>query len=163
MDLSFELLSNKNYEEALLLAQRSFPDNRESIKKAYQRFLDPQKKYLDERRLLEYFVVKDLETNKIVAVTGLYNRKEYPENEVWLGWFCVDPDMRGGGIGRKVLVWTIKRAKELGFEKMKLYTSTDPNESIAQNLYESLGLKIYKKEQSKDFEDEEVLYRSLDL
>jgi GNAT superfamily N-acetyltransferase len=93
----------------------------------------------------------------------LYNRKEYPEDEVWLGWFCADPTIRGQGIGRRTLEWSINKAREMGYKKLKLYTSTDPAEAAAQGLYESVGLKIYKREPNKGFENEEILYRELGL
>lgn len=160
MNLTFEPLTKVDLEEALLVARRCFPNHENDIRAAYERSLDPEKKYLEERRFLQYYIVKDSEAKKIVAVSGLYNRKEYPEYEAWLGWFCTDPNFRGKGIGRKTLEWTINKARELGYKKFKLYTSTDPNEAIAQNLYEDMGLKVYKSEKR---ENEEILFRELDL
>lgn len=161
--LIFEPITNSNFLEALTLASKVFPNHKEEIEKAYKRVLDPTTAYLDERRILEYYAGKDTYLNKIVSVTGIYNRKEYPEDEVWLGWFCVDPIMRGKGIGRETLEWTIKKARELGYKKFKLYTSTDPNEAFAQNLYESVGLKIYKREPNEKFPQEEILYREIEI
>lgn len=163
MTLVFEPLSRSRFEEAVSVGTRSFPDHGDDIREAYERALDPEKKYLDERRLLEYYLAIDQETNKVVAITGLYNRKEYLEDEVWLGWFCADPEVRGKGIGRQTLEWTINKARGTGYKRLRLYTSTDPNEAAAQNLYESVGLKVYKREPSTDYPDEEILYREVDL
>ncbi len=163
MDLVFEPLSQENIKEALALISAVFPTHAEEVRVAYERALDPEKAYLEDRRLFEYFVVRDTESKKVIGVTGLYNRKEYPEDEAWLGWFCVDSNVRGKGIGRKTLEWTMNRARELEYKKFKLYTSTDPNESAAQGLYESVGLKIYKREPSKITEGEEILYREVSL
>lgn len=163
MNLIFAPLTQSHLQEALSVGIRSFPDHADEIRTAYLRALDPEKKYLQERRLLQYYVVIDTDTSKVIAITGLYNRKEYPEDEAWLGWFCTDPEFRGKGIGRKTLEWTMNKARELGYKKFKLYTSTDSNETAAQNLYESVGLKVYKREPSKYYPDEEVLYREVDL
>ena len=56
-------------------------------------------------------MVQDVDTKEIIGLTGLYNRKEYPEDEVWLGWFCIDPKYRGQGRGRMLLEWTLQRAR----------------------------------------------------
>jgi GNAT superfamily N-acetyltransferase len=71
--------------------------------------------------------------------------------------------MRGRGIGRKISEWTISKARDLGYRQLKLYTSTDPNETMAQKLYESVGLKLYKREPSEDVLGEEIWYRVMDL
>lgn len=163
MNLSFESLSHENFDEAFKLATSVFPNQEKEIEIPYRGSLDPSSSYWNERRLVQYYIVKDVGTNKIVAVTGLYNRNDYPEDEAWLGWFCVDPSARGRGLGRKVLSWTMNKAKEMGYKRFKLYTSTDPNEVAAQNLYESVGLKIFKREPSEDWPDEEILYREVNL
>lgn len=163
MNLTFEPLSESRFKEAVSIGARAFPNNKEKIEEMYKFSLDPEKKYLDERRFLQNYIGIDSGADKIIALTGLYNRKEFSEEEVWLGWFCSDPDVRGKGIGRKTLEWTIDKAKELGYKKFRLYTSTDPNEAAAQNLYESVGLKIYKREKSEKFPGEEILYREMDL
>lgn len=77
-----------------------------------------------------------------MGVTGFYTRTVGPEDMAWLGWYCVSPLERGKGIGRKILEWTIARAREEGFKTMRLYTSTDPNEREAQNLYEKMGFAV---------------------
>lgn len=163
MNLSFEPLSHENFDEAFKLATSVFPDQLKEIEIPYRGSLDPKSSFWNERRMVRYYVVKDTDVGKIVAVTGLYNRKDYPEDEVWLGWFCVDPSVRGHGLGRKVLEWTMNKAREMGYKRFKLYTSTDPNEAAAQNLYESVGLKIFKREPSEGWPDEEILYREVNL
>jgi GNAT superfamily N-acetyltransferase len=163
MNIIVKPLSRSRLKEASLLGAKVFPNHAKEIRAAYERSLDPEKKYLEERRLLQYYMAVDLDTNKIVALTGLYNRREYEEGEVWLGWFCADPEIRGQGIGRRTLEWTMNKARELGYKKFRLYTSTDPNEAVAQHLYESVGLQIYKRESNKDYPDEEILYREVNL
>ncbi len=163
MNLIFEPISEARFDEALALALGVFPDHRQDIEAPYRSSMDPKHPYWKQRRFVRYYVVIDTDTDKIVAVTGLYDRNEYPEDEIWLGWFATLPAVRGQGIGRKTLEWTMNKARELGYKKFKLYTSTDPNEAAAQNLYESVGLKIYKREPSEDYPEEEILYRGMDL
>ena len=33
---------------------------------------------------------------------------------VWMSWYCVDPDMRGQGIGKMLIEFAIEKARELG-------------------------------------------------
>ena len=109
---------------------------------------------------LNYWVLLD-ETNKVIGVTGLYAFKETLD-EVWLAWYCLDPEVRGQGLGRKLLLWTMDKARLEGYSIFKLYTSTDPNEAAAQKLYESLGLKVVKEE--KDSESPyNIMYRQVKL
>ncbi len=159
IDLSFEPLTRENISQALELASAVFPHNKEAVKSAYKDSLNSASERMKQRRMLEYFAVTDRHTGKIVAITGLYNQTQQPPEEAWLGWFCVDINERGRGIGRKTLEWTIDRARTKGYRLFRLYTSTDPNEAEAQHLYESMGLKIYKRERSEEFPEEETLYR----
>jgi GNAT superfamily N-acetyltransferase len=75
----------------------------------------------------------------VLGTTGLYRYKKDAGEAVWVGWFCVDPKMRGRGIGQALIEHTVERAREGGFERVWLYTSTDPNEEAAQRLYERNG------------------------
>lgn len=101
--------------------------------------------------------------SEIVAITGLYNEKDkHDEDEVWLGWFGVIPECRGMGIGREVLEWSIKEARQLGYKKLRLWTTTYPDEANAQELYEKVGLKIFHKEKYLNTEYEK-LYREIVL
>lgn len=51
----------------------------------------------------------------------------------------VSPDHRGLRVGRKLVDAIIKRAKDLGYKKMKL--DTLPSMERAVNLYESIGFR----------------------
>ena len=159
IDLHFDSLTSENLPRALTLVSEVFPFNKKEIGAAYRDSLDPTSDRMKQRRMLEYFVVTNKSTGNVIAVTGLYNKTEYPPEEAWLAWFCVDPKERGQGIGRKTLEWTINRARSKGYKIFRLYTSTDPNEVEAQHLYESVGLKIYKRERSEEFPEEETIYR----
>jgi RimJ/RimL family protein N-acetyltransferase len=77
----------------------------------------------------------------VLGTTGLYQYKRDAQEAVWVGWFCVDPKARGKGIGQKLIEHTICLAVQAGFRRVRLYTSTDPNEEAAQRLYEKNGFK----------------------
>ena len=74
-----------------------------------------------------------------MGTTGLYRYKRDHEDAVWVAWFCVDPESRGQGIGQMLIDHTIATALDAGFDRIRLYTSTDPNEEAAQHLYVKNG------------------------
>jgi GNAT superfamily N-acetyltransferase len=77
----------------------------------------------------------------VLGTTGLYRYKSDANEAVWVAWFCVDPKARGRGIGQALIDHTVSRARNAGFNRIRLYTSTDPNEEAAQRLYEKNGFK----------------------
>lgn len=64
----------------------------------------------------------------------MYRYKKDADEAVWVGWFCVDLKARGHGIGQALIEHTVARACDVGFDRIRLYTSTDPNEEAAQRL-----------------------------
>ncbi|MDP2669293.1 MAG: GNAT family N-acetyltransferase [bacterium] len=100
------------------------------------------------------------EGNDVIAVTGLYRLQDDPEERVWLGWYCVREDRRGKHLGKELLLWTIERAKSMGFKKLRLYTTSSPGEERAQELYEKLDFKIVGQEKKSAYT---TLYREKDL
>ena len=157
-------LSKKYLDQTIQLAQEIFPGDAEH-------FWNPDRSFKFSLRLIDdpglwkernldkigYWIVLN-DVDEVVGVTGLYRTNEDPEGLVWLGWYCVRADQRGKGLGRKLLEWTIEKAKSEGFKILKLYTSTDPNEARAQELYEKMGFKLIGEEQEKD-EKYKTLYR----
>lgn len=104
--------------------------------------------------------------SNVIGLTGLV-WSSLDKGIVWLGWFCVDSDSRGHGVGSNLLDFSIYKAKELDFKKLLLWTSTLPYERDAQGLYESRGLMIYDKERvwknSLREKGYTLLYRELKL
>ncbi|MEK7175920.1 MAG: GNAT family N-acetyltransferase [Patescibacteria group bacterium] len=161
-------LSKENLEETIELAHKVFPldaAGENPPEKGFRKSLLPEedREYWEKNKLfrLNYWVLLDDRSDRVIGVTGLYAFSDHKE-EAWLAWFCIDPAERGKGLGRRLLEWTMTKAKEEGYSVFKLYTSTDPNEAAAQNLYESIGLKI--TEEQKDSESEyKILYRQRSL
>ena len=162
--LTYLPLSSENINEATKLVRSVFLDDfngQEGID-AYKSSLNKEKykSYFDSHYLetLEYFVVKNSSSENIIGVTVLYTRNIDSQDIIWLGWYCLSEQERGKGFGREILEWTMNKAREKGYTKMKLYTSTDPNEATAQILYEKLGFKVVDEE-LKEGEVYKTLYR----
>ena len=97
---------------------------------------------------------------EVCGTTGFYMNKNDEHEAVWLSWFCVDPRQRGQGIGKKLIEFSIDKARELGKDFLRLYTSDHSSEMEAQGLYEKYGLKVFKK---KKYGSDTYLYRELNL
>lgn len=163
-------LSEENLEETIRMAHKVFPLDAASDNPPERGF---RKSLSNEANIkswkgpehvlsgLNYWVLLDDETDKVIGVTGLYSFKENP-GEVWLAWYCIDPEVRGKGLGRKLLEWTMAKAKEEGYSVFRLYTSTDPNEAAAQKLYDSVGLKITEEKDDPDSPCK-IMYRQRNL
>jgi len=109
---------------------------------------------------LGYWILLN-EGGEVIGVTGLYQRgNEDPKDLVWLGWYGVCADERGKGLGKELLEWTIEKARSEGYKRLRLYTSTDPNEARAQELYEKVGLKVVEEEKT---DGDKILYREMKL
>lgn len=67
------------------------------------------------------------------------------------------PDMRGRGLGRKIMERVIKGALENGLEKLVL--TSNPTREAAHGLYKSLGFQIIGEKQKYD-EDEKPTHKT---
>ena len=62
--------------------------------------------------------------DKLIGMSGVYAYPELGEPETaWLGWFGVLDEFRGYGYGKMILLETLKRAKDMGYTKLRLYSS----------------------------------------
>ncbi|MFX1252174.1 MAG: GNAT family N-acetyltransferase [Promethearchaeota archaeon] len=182
-----EPLSHATLKQASSLANAVFesePGIRPSEEFSASLGQDPEViKKMEEKKVkdIEYWVAvhenKLTGEKKVVGTTGLYmdlneypfltNSSHEPEKARWLGWFCVDPQLRGKGIGTALLKYTINLAQKRGATFMRLYTSTHSSEKIAQTVYRNLGLKIIhvdpKKHIDNKGEEYQLVYRELRL
>ncbi len=145
-------LSEKNLKKAMKLLNKVFPVQNERECSDY--WLPASLgNYRNSPRYpsvtwLKYWVA--VEKENIIGVTGLYELKEDAEEADWLSWFCVGPSQRGKGVGKKLLAFSIGKAKNRGKKFLRLYTSlNDPNEAAAQKLYEKTGFGILKMNAEK--------------
>lgn len=162
-------LDKDNVDEAVKLLNRVFPYDTEKDnlpEKFLKGSLNPlkYKKYWEKFNIayLKYFVLIDDKSKKIIGTTGLYKRKQDDKGVVWLGWYCVAPEFREKKLGRKLLAWTIKKAKKQKNKKLRLYTTLHPNEKVAQELYKKIGFK--EIEEYQDYIDsDKTIYMELKL
>ncbi len=144
-------LTEKTAEQAIILTEKIFPINYVEPRESIEASLDPKnfekfnKKLVEElqeppTRVLLYWVA--FEKDSVVGITGIYERVGDPLDLCWLGWYCVDPVYRGKGIGTALLDFTLDWARSKGRKTMMLYTSTDPAESLAHEMYLQRGFTI---------------------
>ena len=108
-----------------------------------------------------YFLAKV--DGKVVGITGIYSYKIYPK-DAWLGWFGVIDKERRKGYATEIINFTIEKAKEMGFETIRLYTDEEDNKD-AVKFYEKLGMQseIYDNAEDKHFEISKTLIFSKSL
>lgn len=151
-------LSEKYLEAAVKMVNEVFPEDAEAIwnpEKSLPLSLRPQSEPKEDV-FVDYWILLN-ERDEVIGVTGMYRLKDDPKDVVWLGWYCLRNDQRGKCFGKELLEWTVSKAKERGFRKMKLYTSTDPNEAVAQILYDKLEFNIVGEDEGDGIH--KTLYR----
>lgn len=140
--MNIQPLSPDSIEDTVTLAATVFPD--EQPETALRASIDPlaREDYLRRRGLadLTYWVAQD-DRGDVAGVTGMYTKQTDPETS-WIGWFGVDPEKRRQGIGSELLDTVIEEARRQGRRRLRLYTSSDPNEAAAQVLYEDKGFRV---------------------
>jgi GNAT superfamily N-acetyltransferase len=133
-----ESLSIVTLEQAIDVANKTFlPPQAEDPATGFRASLvqgrDPNR--------LRYWVAIDPNTGVVIGTTGLYKTPRDYDDAYWVGWMCVTPQRRGQGVGKDLLEFTIAMARSQGKRWLRLYTSTDPIEKVAQVLYERYGLR----------------------
>ncbi len=82
-------------------------------------------------------------TNKNKTILGFITLRKKNENTVEIGLVAVSEASRGKGIAKKLLNFSFKKVKELGFKTILVVTQ---NQNIpAMKLYESVGFEIKEK------------------
>jgi len=89
------------------------------------------------------------EAGDVCGTTGFYTCTKDEDEAYWLSWFCVCPTQRGQGLGKRLLEFSIDKARADGKKFLRLYTSDDDNEAEAQGLYEKYGFVVTKEEKLK--------------
>lgn len=65
------------------------------------------------------------------VVAGCAKMTLLPHNVLWLEGIRVDTEYRGQGLGKKMAEYQLKRAKEMGYERLELGTFVENYESLA--------------------------------
>lgn len=153
--LRFERLSATTLNAAIAVANKAFPHDRYNLECPeieYRAALEP-KRYRTELRQLgldaqQHWIVRS--SDDIVGITGLQHKTGEHPSDRWLGWFCVEENARGYGVGKYVLNWTMNVARNMGCRTLRLWTTDTPNEAHAQVLYDRFGFLVYRVEPYQD-------------
>jgi len=155
--MNFEILNEDNLEIAIQIQHEIFPleNGSEDIKETINNSL-PKHQFLQK-----YWLAKV--GNKYVGICGLYAYKSAPK-DAWLGWFGVIERERGKGYATQILKYSMSKAKELGFETLRLYTDEEDN-SNAIKLYQKFGMisEVYNNAEDVHFEISKTLIFSKSL
>lgn len=123
------------------------PKDQIAVERDYRMSLEPER--FNEEMLAngiktqKYWVAtKSKKSHDVAGITGLETKMEDTNDVAWLGWFGVTPQYRGKGYGRSLLKKTISKARLIGFEKLRLWTTTAPEEVVAQDMYEEFGFRL---------------------
>lgn len=159
-------LSESNLKEAIHLTEIVFhpnPDEFDAPHKWLPASLHPQeekskKLYATTKcTYVKYYV--GIEKRKVAGITGLFLTKG-DNDSVWLAWYAVSPKFRGHGLGKKLLRFTINKAKAIRKKYLRLYTSPNKDLESAMHLYKKFGFKVTT---GKRFGRKHVLYLKKDL
>ena len=85
-----------------------------------------------------YWVVED--GDKILGGCGVYPTEGLPEGCIELVKLYLSKELRGEGLGKKLMEMSTEKAKELGFNQ--IYLESMPELNSAVGLYEKLGYKV---------------------
>ena len=155
--IEFEELNEDNLARGGVIQNKIFPeengseDLRESV----------YKEIPSHQFMINYYLPKI--DNRYVGITGLYAYKNYP-SDAWLAWFGILENERRKGYATKILKQTMDRARELGFETLRLYTDKEDNQN-AIKLYEKFGMtsEVYDNPDDPHFEFSNTLIYSISL
>lgn len=153
-------LTTDTLNNAIVLRDNVFSDLKKYEKETLQASLDKStykecwKK--NELTSMQYFIMLDTTKNKIIGLTGIYSEDGDSDDICWLGWFCIDTEYRGQGLSKKLLDFSIEKAKELNKKYLHLYTYDSKEYIPAMKLYEKYNFVIYDR-------DNKVIYYKLNL
>jgi ribosomal protein S18 acetylase RimI-like enzyme len=149
--MNIEPLAPTTLNQAIAVANRVFPHQGLTEKASYAFRLSLISGWLPRIILRSVNIIEvsywvAVEDRRVLGTTGLYGYAQDFYEAYWLGWTCVLPEARESGIGGKLVDHAIAQAQQSDKSFLRLYTSTQPNEAVAQTLYENRGLKIVKEE-----------------
>ena len=132
-----------------LIETDSYISDEKARMKLDKDLLDIKKEYIENHG--EFFVATNDET-----LIGMGALRKIDNSIAEIKRMRIDSKFQNQGIGGGLLDRLIKRAKELGYKKLILDTST--KQEAAQHVYKSRGFKLFKK--GKEY-GQETLYFQL--
>jgi len=77
--------------------------------------------------------------SELLGIVGLFAKRWIGKQNLYLGWFAVDPERQGQGIGRGLLEYAKEIAREMGARW--IYTETAPEPEATIRFYEKAGFQ----------------------
>ena len=128
MQLQFEKLSPENLEEAKVFADKVFTLEGDAASKNLEAIIAREANPLAGNQ--NYWIAKDVAGN-LAGITGLYELTGDRTEHCWLGWFALQPELRGRSVGTKMLDFTIREA--VAQKKTDLYIAASDHPDMAGN------------------------------
>ncbi len=63
-------------------------------------------------------------------------------------WFALEPELRGGGLGRRMFEELLETAEDQGMERLELFTFSEL--AVAERLYRSYGFTLAAERERSD-------------
>ncbi len=125
--------------EAVLLIRRALgPAEAASARRTFAFHAACRARGIDDGRT--YIVL--CEGESLAGLAGLHHYAWGPRENVWLGWFAVDPARQGLGLGAHLLAAAEKRARAQGRRRFFIETYKSPAFANARRLYARAGFRI---------------------
>ena len=88
---------------------------------------------------VENLVYED--SGKVVGYLNITKDFDVVRNNMyaWINFVCVDPDCRGQGIGKKMMISAIERCNDCKLIRL----TSNPKKEVANKMYLELGFEIY--------------------
>jgi RimJ/RimL family protein N-acetyltransferase len=80
---------------------------------------------------------------------------------VMLRWFLLDPGLRGGGLGRRLVGEALEHAERFGFRLLRLETFSELR--AAARLYRAYGLEVVSSDTRPRWGRDEITYQRYEL
>jgi N-acetylglutamate synthase-like GNAT family acetyltransferase len=76
-------------------------------------------------------------------------------------WVLIDPELRGHGLGRQLVAEVIAKARELGYERLRLETFSEL--TAAAHLYREAGFEIVREDTRPRWGRDSITYQYYEL
>jgi ribosomal protein S18 acetylase RimI-like enzyme len=83
------------------------------------------------------------------------------DGEAAIRWFVLSPEVRGRGLGRRLLGELLERASELGYRRVWLETFSELE--AAAHLYRDHGFEVVSADESPRWGRERIVYQRYEL
>ncbi|MDD2318836.1 MAG: GNAT family N-acetyltransferase [Geobacteraceae bacterium] len=77
----------------------------------------------------------------MAGISGLHHYEWGPDENVWLGWFAITPQLQGRGFGMRLMAETEQAARSLCYRKLFIETYDTPTFSRAIRFYHKAGFR----------------------